>query len=166
MFNAFLWEQEVMLHGKKPVDLQEYLNHRIQSIATYPYIEVWRLLLGIEYPEVSKGKISTSIDTLSELTCKIIYLANDIVSVNHDKSRNRINILNFFKEERDHHSKIMKIKWMHDQSLEEYLHLIEDMRKYNDNQEQLITFMIEITQTCIWGSYMSIQDLHERYIGL
>ena len=83
---SFCWE--VGQVGNVP-DTDIYYQYRQHTIAVYPYLEIWRLGEGV-FPE---DILWYDIVELEHLNVKIMYLTNDIMSIEREVKKGKTNLL-------------------------------------------------------------------------
>lgn len=86
MFASFFWEIE---HVGQTPPARAYQNNREHTVAVYPYMNIFRLGLGIS----SQTEPWPDLEVLEQLSVEIIYLVNDILSVARDHRKNKQNFV-------------------------------------------------------------------------
>ena len=85
MFEAFAWEIE---HADSIPDVATYWHYRNHFVAVYPYLELWRLAMGVplrELAETGRG--------LERLSVELTVLVNDLLSVQRDTDERKHNLI-------------------------------------------------------------------------
>lgn len=90
---SFCWEAE--LAGVLP-PTDEYLRHRIHTVGAYPHFEIWRLAMNADVP----ASVQPWISATETLSARVIHTTNDILSVQRDQRKQKLNLVFFLQRDR------------------------------------------------------------------
>jgi hypothetical protein len=93
MLGAFDWE--IGKHVSS-VAVEEYLCNREHTIGNYPFIEPWRLSLGADPTPEERLEL----DALEAWTTRLVYTVNDLLSVERDQRKQKLNLVLLLASER------------------------------------------------------------------
>jgi hypothetical protein len=148
---------ETLLDGRFP-SLIEYLKLREQTIATYPYLELFRL--GLKVPSHL-----ALYERLEQICVQCVFLVNDVFSVQRDMRKGKLNLVFCLARDREisidaalEEALIMTYNRMHD-----FTTLSRSLVEsgLDDASYQYVTFLGSIQE----GNRVGIMELHERYFG-
>jgi hypothetical protein len=156
-YAAFLWEWKVKC---KPVDFKAYNHYRLFSILTYPWFELWKILNKLE---ISLDlTINPELCELEKLAVEIIYMHNDVGSVDQDLKKNKQNIVLIL-----HREKGLLIETAANEvrnSIEEKIERFTGLSvKLEARNSSALSEYINFLKSCVQGNIISMIELKERY---
>jgi hypothetical protein len=156
MFDAFSWE--ISHYGTTPSSA-EYWRHRVHFVAVYPYLELWRLALG-----VSAEALDDRIIRLEQLSVELTLLVNDLLSVERDKSERKHNLVFCVASERngDWSSALNEAVEMTRSRVTEFEKTSAELALCSDATLQVyVAFLGSVAE----GTRLAMLELRERYPG-
>jgi hypothetical protein len=156
MFDAFSWE--IAHYGRTPSSA-EYWHHRVHFVAVYPYLELWRLALG-----VSAKALDERVIRLEQLSVELTLLVNDLLSVERDKSERKHNLVFCLASENDGDwsSALNEAVEMTHSRVSEFEKTSAELALSSDATLRLyVAFLGSVAE----GTRLAMLELRERYPG-
>jgi hypothetical protein len=157
-WSSFLWEWEVK---GKSVPLSAYSEHRVHTICTLPYLELWKLLMPLRVEEVSP--VSSRLAELERLAAEVQFLANDLCSLKQDVRKDKQNIVPLLRAEEDLslEDAIAKVREMHDRKVEQMVARGSELR--DASPPPALGCYLHFLESQVAGNAWAMQDLRHRY---
>jgi len=154
MFEAFAWE--ISVSGQTP-PTADYMRYRTHFVAVYPYLELWRLSLG-----VGAAELSAQVQRLEELSTELTFLVNDLLSVERDARERKHNLV--FCLAAEHNSTLEqsfeRARGLTDARLEEFQRLRAELPSVRSAQ---LGVYLEFLGSVAEGTRLAMLELRERY---
>jgi hypothetical protein len=154
MFDAFAWE--VSQAGLTPSSA-DYFRERVHFVAVYPYLELWRLALGLEPAALDERLVR-----LEQLSVELTLLVNDLLSVERDTAERKHNLVFCLAAERgcDSEQASRVSLELLDSRIGEFQRLSAETSAESDAK---VRTYIEFLGSVAEGTRVAMLDLRERY---
>lgn len=156
---ALIWEVE-RAGGTPSVAL--YRENRQHTIATHPYLELFRLAEDVQPAEA----VWPSLSALQERGVEMIYLTNDILSVKRDLQKNSYNLVLGLARERDitYEDAMSQVMSLLKHAADE-VGAAQDELLRNKALDERTRRYVDFLGSIIEGNRMATAVLAERYAG-
>lgn len=165
MCNAYT-EEPTMKSNPYNFSLKDYIRLRRHIVAVFPYIFLWCMLKNFKI-SISADR-SDSISKITQVTVDIIYMQNDLISVQNDVKDKKLNYVFFLERELScTRSKAIEItKFRYHEKLQEFMKLekmlISDTDIHPNDTKQYLNFLKSL---CVGNQLTSIVERNHRYEG-
>jgi hypothetical protein len=157
-YSAFLWEWKVK---GQSVDLESFEEYRAITIFNQPWIELWKVLSGIELELILAANLE--LVESERLAAEITYLVNDLTSLKQDIKKNKQNLIFIMHAQRglpleDAAKEVRKI---HDQKVDRFIMLSSKLEA--ENPSAGLHEYMDLLKSCIRGNIQVIAEFKQRY---
>jgi hypothetical protein len=154
MFDAFAWE--ISQAGRTPSSA-DYFRERVHFVAVYPYLELWRLALGLEPAALDERLVR-----LEQLSVELTLLVNDLLSVERDTAERKHNLVFCLAAERgcDPEPARRAALELLDARIREFQRLSAEASAASDAK---VANYVEFLGSVAEGTRVAMLDLRERY---
>lgn len=157
-YSAFHWEWR---NKGLPVTADTFLAYRVITIFNKPWIELCRVLAGIELDLALPA--NPDLAEVESLAAEITYLVNDLASIQRDLEKNKPNIAFVLRDQRGLTlpAATLETRDMHDRKLRRFVELCSKLE--SEVPSRGLSDYLDLMKIALRGNVQVVVELTQRY---